>query len=104
MNDTVDLSGGFDKLLDAVDAVPAAEQVLDLLMVVGVVLVVIAICKFLWDKRRGGGGGGGSNVITGAIVVGALFCAPTILIPLLLAIVDVVINVLIKVWEGTGPA
>lgn len=80
-----------------------AGPILNLLAVIGVLIVVGAIIKWAWDRRRGGGfgGGGNSGAIWGALLVGCLLSAPSILIPMFLLLFDVVANAGIDVFEST---
>lgn len=57
---------------------------------IGVAIIVIAVGKFIWDKKRGGGGGFGSLIWP--LVIGGLLAGPDIIIPNLLWIAELVIN------------
>lgn len=72
-----------------------------LLTWVGIVLIIFAFGKWLWDKRRGGGGGmGGSTSVIVAAVIGGLLSAPEILIPVVLTIADLLVNLVVRVLAG----
>lgn len=60
-------------------------------------IIVAGIVKYLWDKRRGGGN---TNALVWTIVVGAVLAAPALIIPILLAAIDVVVNAVVKVIAG----
>lgn len=62
-----------------------------LLAVIGMLLVVAAVLTYLWERRRGGGGGGHSKILW-TILVGAVFAAPSVVIPAILTIVDFIAN------------
>lgn len=74
-----------------------------MLSIVGVALVAIAIFKWVWDRRRQGGAGN-HQPLWGALLVGALLCAPTVLMPLLLTVMDAVGNIGVSVFRAMFPA
>ena len=63
--------------------------------VIGVGLILFTIVKYLWDKRRGNGGK--TAPIWWTLVFGGVLIAPQVLIPLLLGILQWVINLALKV-------
>lgn len=69
------------------------------LSVVGLAIVLISIGKWLWDKRRGGGG----TFPTMAVVLGLVLAGPTVVIPVLLSIVQVLFGVVVNIinWVTT---
>lgn len=67
-----------------------------LIGIVGMLLVVVGVLGYVWERRRGGGGGGHSK-LGFTILVGAIAAAPTVVIPVLLTIVDFVANGLVSV-------
>lgn len=73
-----------------------------MLSIVGVGLVVVAIGKWVWDRRRQGGAGN-HQPLWGALLVGALLCAPTVLMPLLLTVMDAVANIGISLFKAAFP-
>ncbi len=93
----VNLAAGWAKVWGVVQG--ALGGVAGLLTAVGVILVVAALVKFLWDKRRGGGGQGSSAVLW-AIVVGSVLAAPGLIIPLLLGVTDVVANAIVGIFNS----
>lgn len=96
----IDLSASWDTFWTAVSG--PAGPILSLLSVVGVLLVVMALVKWAWDRRRGGGGGMGqqSSAVWGALLVGSILSAPNILIPMLLLVMDVIANAGISVFNS----
>lgn len=64
------------------------------LAIIGMLIIVGGLVKFFWDKRRGGGGNNSQLVWTS--VIGALLAAPNLIIPLLLGIIDLVVNMFVK--------
>lgn len=97
----VNLKGGWDRVWQAVqDGFPGLPQ---LMTIIGVILVVAALLKWAWDRRRGGGMGQGSAPLWGALIPGAILCAPGILFPLLLGLLDWVANICIQLAKtATG--
>jgi len=68
------------------------------LAIIGMLIIVAGLVKFFWDKRRGGGGNNSQLVWTS--VVGALLAAPNLIIPLLLGILDLVVNMFVKLVKS----
>ncbi|ACV79083.1 acetate CoA-transferase subunit alpha [Nakamurella multipartita] len=96
--DTVNLRGGWNDLINALN-VPGGLWVL--LTAAGVIVVVAALLKLLWDKRRGGGGGV-SSIFT-PLMIGAFLAAPKVVVPILLWMIDLVINAAISlIRRSTG--
>lgn len=92
----VDLAGGWNNVWGVIKG--ALGGFAGLLTAVGVIVVVAALVKWLWDKRRGGGGGG-SAAVGWAIAVGSVLAAPGLIIPLILGIFDVVANAVINLVQ-----
>lgn len=94
----VDFTSGWNALWGAFKgAMPPGAATL--LSIIGVALLVYAIIKFWWDKRKGGGmgggmgaGGGGLSSVAVALVIGTIFCAPEIIIPIFLKFCEIVAN------------
>lgn len=63
--------------------------------VIGIGLILFTVVKYLWDKRRGTGGK--TSPIWWTLVFGGVLIAPQVLIPLLLSVLQWVINLVIKV-------
>lgn len=70
--------------------------------VIGVVLVVVAVISWAWARRKGGNMSQGSDKIVGALIIGGLLSAPGLLIPLVLQILDWIINIGAKLIEKIG--
>ena len=84
------LVGAWDSFWGTVSGSNGIGSLFNILAWVGLLLIVSAIVKFIWDKRRGGGGN--SQAVVFALLVGGLLAAPNMLIPLVLRLVDFVIN------------
>ena len=66
--------------------------------VVGVIIVLAAVFGFLWQKRRAGGGAGISGFPWIAVILGGALAGPTIVVPALLAILQVLIVLAVSVF------
>lgn len=87
----VNLQGGWAKVWNSISS--AVPGLTGLMTSIGVILVAYAIGKWIWDKRKGGGGN--SSGVFWTIVVGALFAAPAVVIPILLKFADWIANTVI---------
>jgi hypothetical protein len=96
---TVDLAGAWDKMWSAIQLV-TGEEVTTLLTFIGAVLVIFAIGKFIFDKRRGGGATSGLTAVIWTLVAGALLAAPNLIIPLALTLLDWIINAIVKIVDS----
>jgi hypothetical protein len=87
----IDLTGSWNKLVGALSG-GSVEKVLTFLSIVGVILVIASIGGYLWQRRRGGGGNHSGLLWAG--LVGALFAAPKVVVPIALTILDFLISAL----------
>lgn len=95
----IDLSsawGGFWKTVTA-----SWSGLAGALTLIGVILVVFALVKWAWDRRRGGGMQG-SAPLMGALVPGALLLAPQVIIPLLLWLIDALANIVVSIIQSVA--
>lgn len=65
-----------------------------LMTFIGIGVVIIAIGKLVWDKRRGGGN---PQPVLWSLLAGALFAAPNALIPIVLKLAEIVVNTIARV-------
>ncbi|MDU6150912.1 MAG: hypothetical protein E6640_01635 [Actinomyces urogenitalis] len=89
--------------MSGLDSVPGMNGLFVLLACVGVGLIAVSIISIAWEKRRGGGFGGmgGSGARLGwVIVMGAVFAAPKIIIPVLLWFFEVIANFAFSLVNG----
>lgn len=93
----INLKGSWDSLWNALQG--QAGPILDLCAVVGVVIVVAALGKWFWERRRGQGGGNSSG-IWWALAIGCMLSAPSIIIPICLFMFDVVANAAVDVFNS----
>lgn len=87
---TSNLSGAWDRFWGIVTGSSGVDTLFTILAIAGMLLIVGAVVKFLWEKRRGGGGN--SQAMVWSIIAGGVLAGPSLLIPLVLRIVDFVIN------------
>ena len=97
----VNLRGGWDSAWAPIQSVLGAG-VLKIVAAIGVLIVVSAFGKWVWDKRRGGGGN--SSTLLWSLAVGALLTAPTVIIPIALWAFDGAANVVVKLFNNNGAA
>ena len=97
----IDLAGSWSTLWSAVESA-LGTKLTTLMAVVGTIIVVMALVKWAWDRRRGQGGGGGSQAIWGALLVGAILSAPGVILPIMLQVVDAIANAVYSVWKNAG--
>ncbi len=96
---TVDLNSGWDSVWGAFKA--GAPGISTAMTVIGVVLVVFSILKWAWDRRRNQGGNHSNLLWT--LVPGAVLVAPDLLFPLILTLLDWIINIAVQlINHGTG--
>jgi len=93
----VNLKGSWSNFWGAITA--GFPLITSMMSFVGVALVVIAVAKWVWERRRQGGAGN-HQPLWGALLVGALLVAPTVLLPLLLTILDGVANIGVSVFKA----
>lgn len=96
----VNMSRTWSDVWDSLDR--ALGPISDLIAGIGVILVVFSVVKWLWDRRRGGGGGMGGGQASGVmwtLLVGAVLIAPSVLLPLILTILDAVVNAVVHLWR-----
>lgn len=70
------------------------ESIWTTVAIVGIVVLVFSIGKFIWDRKRGSGGN--TAGLLGAAAVGALMCSPQVVIPILLMIFQIIVNMFIN--------
>lgn len=88
----IDLAGNWDKLWNSLVSGGGATFTTGLGMIgVAVVLTVLLIAVI--NKMRGKGSGLGG--MTWALIIGAICSAPTVVVPLILKLIDLIINLAI---------
>ncbi|GAA4188812.1 hypothetical protein GCM10022288_15640 [Gryllotalpicola kribbensis] len=100
---TINFKGAWDTTWRSISGV-IGPQVTGLMTIIGVLLVVFAVGKWIFDKRRGGGAASGLGPVLWALIAGALLAAPGVIIPAFLGILDTVINMLVHLVGSSGSA
>ena len=100
MNGQVNLAAGWNTLWGAISSVIGGQITL-ILTIIGVVMVIAAVGTWIFQRRRGGGVTQGLGAILWTLIAGALLAAPQVVIPLILTILDLVINGLIAIFQAT---
>lgn len=88
MGNEIDLSSGWADVLAAMQG--SLGDFLTLLTAIGVVLICMAVAKFVWDKRKGGGQGSQTLIWTG--VFACILAGPQLVFPIVLNIFDTLAN------------
>lgn len=93
----VDLSGAWTGFWNTVTS--SWTGLANMLTIIGLILVVFALVKWAWDRRRGGGMQG-SGALWGSLIPGAILLAPKVIIPLLLWFIDAIANLVVDIIES----
>lgn len=101
MDGTVNLAGGWDTLWSAIQGI-VSGPVTNILTVVGVILVIFAVSKYFFDKRRGSGVSQGLGIVFWTLLVGALLTAPQVIFPIALRLLDIVANLVIAIVNSAS--
>lgn len=70
-----------------------------LLSLVGAILVVAAVVKWVWEKRKGSANHG---PLLHTIIIGAVLMAPNVVIPIFLTLIDAIVNAAISAGSSIG--
>lgn len=97
----INLKGGWDKVWGGIET-SIGTQLTGLLTVIGVCIVIGAILKWMWERRRGGGGMGQTGGIMWSLLIGATLASPTVIIPIFLTILDAIANAVVGIWVESG--
>ena len=73
-----------------------------ILGIIGLLLVVGSVLKWLWERRRGGAGGGfqAHSHILFTLVLGAVLAAPNFMIEWMLVILDTIVNAIASIGSS----
>lgn len=87
-------------------ALGALSGVMTMLTIFGFVIIVVSLLKFLYEKRKSQGAGGvagqQAKPIYWALALGGVLIAPEVLIPIFLAVFDLLINLFINLGNSAG--
>lgn len=98
----VHLKDNFNQFWSSLTGAAGMNGIVKLAAIVGVALVAWALIKWAWDRRRGGGAGGQHQGVMGALLIGAILSAPSVLLPILLTFLDVIVNGGIKIYNSAS--
>jgi hypothetical protein len=73
-----------------------------ILGIIGLLLVVGSVLKWLWERRRGGVGGGfqAHSHVLFTLVLGAVLAAPNFMIEWMLVILDTIVNAIASIGSS----
>jgi hypothetical protein len=91
VNNSVALTAAWNTFWGAINR-GEFSKLMTIITVIGVLAFLFALVGFAWQKRKGGGGN--TKGLWWALIIGALASAPNVLIPILLTIVDLIVNIL----------
>lgn len=94
----IDFGGSWGKVWAAVES--GFPGISLMLTSVGMILVVFALAKYAWDRRRGGGN---ASPLWNTLIIGALLLLPTVVIPLALLLLSGIANIVVKVVQAILP-
>lgn len=93
----IDLTRGWDATwLSLTEGFPGLGRTLAF---VGVAIVVLSLVQWAWASRRGRGQGQAARPVWGALIIGSLLTAPTVIVPLLLGVLSTLINIVISLFS-----
>ncbi|MCC3299798.1 hypothetical protein [Arthrobacter caoxuetaonis] len=96
--DKIDLGRGWDAAWASLtDGYPGLGSTLAF---VGVAVVVLSLMQWAWAARRGRAQGQAAKPVWGALIIGSLLTAPTVIVPLLLGVLSTLINIVISLFRG----
>ena len=90
----MDLVGPWNRLVGIMP-----PTLLNILAVVGILLIVIGLGKWFWDRRRGGGAQGFPWMM---LILGGVLAGPRVFVPVILMLVQAIINVISALIKGVS--
>ena len=96
----VDFAGSWSTLWGSVSG--SISGFTKILGIIGLLLVVGSVLKWLWDRRRGGMGGGlqAHSHVLFTLVLGAVLAAPNFMIGWILTILDTIVNAIASIGQS----
>ncbi|KAB1646173.1 hypothetical protein F8O06_05255 [Pseudoclavibacter sp. CFCC 14310] len=87
-------------------ALSGVSGVMTMITIVGFIMIVLSLGKFLYEKRKSQGAGGiagqQAKPIWWALALGGLLIAPEVLVPIFLGVFDILINLVINLGNSAG--
>lgn len=94
--ETSNLAGGWDTFWGSLTgAWPGLTTILNL---IAVVVLVVALSKWVWQRKQGLTGGNNQG-LWGSLLVAAFFALPGVFVPLALKLADLFINFVVRISQ-----
>jgi len=97
-NNKIDLAGQWDTIWKNIQSSTGFSKLQTVLDIIGVLIILAAILRWLWSRRTGGGAD--HKHVGWTLLVGAVLMAPDLLIPALLTIADAFVNAIVGLFGG----
>lgn len=104
MIENVDFVTLWTSFLATLESVTNTAGLFTIASYVGLVVIIAAIVRWAWQKRKGGRlvENRDGTLLAGALIAGLLLIAPKVIIPIALFILQVLANLCIAVLNQTG--
>ena len=91
---TVNFAGDWTSIDNAFNSA-LGSSLITFLGVIGTLLIIFSIVKYVWDRRRGNQGS--HQHILWSLSIGAILAVPSVVMPALLTVLDAVVNTFLKI-------
>lgn len=91
---TVNFAGDWKSVDTALNSALGASLV-TFLGVLGTILIIFSVIKYVWDRRRTGQGN--HTHVMWTLLIGAILAVPAVVMPAILTILDAIVNVFLKI-------
>ncbi|MDA8285307.1 MAG: hypothetical protein M0Z42_18855 [Actinomycetota bacterium] len=91
---TVNFAGDWTSVDTALNSALGASLV-TFLGVLGTILIIFSVIKYVWDRRRTGQGN--HTHVMWTLLIGAILAVPAVVMPAILTILDAIVNVFLKI-------
>ena len=91
---TVNFAGDWNSVNTALNSA-LGSTLITFLGVVGTLLIVFSVIKYIWDRRRTGQGN--HTHVMWTLAIGAILAVPSVVMPSILTVLDAVVSVFLKV-------
>lgn len=100
----VNMAGAWDTFWASIQSDGTVIGLKSLMALVGMLIVVFSIAKWMWSKNKPNGGGGRNGTpqtVIWALACGVLLAAPNLILPPVLTILDTIANGVLSVFNST---